>query len=143
MIALLASAAPAAAQAAQPVARATVQAGAHAPAGPGLFGAFFALLLVLGLIVGLAWLLRRLPGSGFRPADSLKVVASLQLGAKERAVVVEVGGRQLLLGVTPAGISRLHELPEPLPPVEPPKLPDLKNLPNFAQLLAQRLRKDS
>ena len=116
---------------------------AHAPSSPGLAGAFFALLLVLGLILGLAWLLRRLPGAGFRPVEGLRVVASLQLGAKERAVVVEVGGQQLLLGVTAAGISRLHELPQPLPPAEPPRLPNLKDLPNFAQLLSQRLRKDA
>ncbi|AKC87977.1 flagellar biosynthetic protein FliO [Pseudoxanthomonas suwonensis] len=125
---------------------AAAPAAAQAPATPGVFGAFFALLLVLGLILGLAWLLRRLPGAGLRPADGLRVVASLQLGAKERAVVVEVGGQQLLLGVTPAGISRLHELPQPLPPVAPaklPSLPNLKELPNFAQLLSQRLRKDA
>ncbi len=140
---LLAGTASAAAQAAQPVARAGAQAGAHAGAGPGLAGAFFALVLVLGLIVGLAWLLKRMPGSGFRQADGLRVVASLPLGAKERAVVVEVGGRQLLLGVTAHGIRTLHELPEPLPPAAPVKLPDLKKLPDFAQLLSQRLRKDA
>jgi len=128
---LLLAAAPAA-QAARPAAQAQ---------GPGLFGAFFALLLVLGLIVGLAWLLKRMPGSGFRPADGLRVVASLHLGTKERAVVVEVGGRQLLLGVSPGGVTLLHELPEPLPAPEAPRLPNLKELPNFAQLLSQRLRR--
>lgn len=133
-LAVLAAAVPAATRVAAPA--------AQAPATPGLFGAFMALLLVLGLILGLAWLLRRLPGAGFRPADGLRVVASLQLGAKERAVVVEVGGQQLLLGVTPSGICRLYELPQPLPPAEAPKLPSLKELPNFAQLLSQRLRKD-
>ncbi len=138
----MSSALAALAVAAAPGAKAAVPA-AHAPSSPGLAGAFFALLLVLGLILGLAWMLRRLPGAGFRPAEGLRVVASLQLGAKERAVVVEVGGQQLLLGVTAAGISRLHELPQPLPPAEPPKLPNLKDLPNFAQLLSQRLRKDA
>lgn len=34
---------------------------------PGLFGAVMALLAVLALIVGLGWLLKRMPGSGFRP----------------------------------------------------------------------------
>jgi flagellar protein FliO/FliZ len=114
-----------------------------AAAAPGLFGAFLALLLVLGLILGLAWLLRRLPGAGLRPAEGLRVVASLQLGAKERAVVVEVGARQLLLGVGAGGVSLLHELPEPLPQAPAPKLPSLKDFPNFAQLLNQRLRKDA
>jgi len=112
-----------------------------AGAGPGLAGAFFALLLVLGLILGLAWLLKRMPGSGLRPAEGLRVVASLPLGTKERAVVVEVGGRQLLLGVSAGGVSLLQELPEPLPPAEAPRLPNLKELPNFAQLLSQRLRR--
>ena len=118
------------------------QVGSQAPSPPGMFGAVFALLLELGLIVGLGWLLKRLPGSGFRPAAGLKLVASLPLGAKERVVVVEVGGQQVLLGVTTGGITPLHVLPEPLPPAPPPALPDLKKLPDFAQLLAQKLRKD-
>ncbi|TQT42158.1 flagellar protein, partial [Xanthomonas perforans] len=36
----------------------------------------------------------------------------------------------------------LHTLPEPLPPTPAPTLPTFKQLPNFAQLLAQQLRKD-
>ena len=50
--------------------------------------------------------------------------------------------QQLLLGVTAGGINTLHTLPEPLPPPAPVRVPDFKNLPNFAQLLQQRLRKD-
>ena len=118
------------------------QIGQHAAAAPSLFGAVLALLAVLALVIGLGWLLKRLPGSGFRPAEGMKVVASLSVGAKERVVVVEVNGQQLLLGVTTGGISTLHQLPEALPTPEPARLPDLKNLPNFAQLLQQRLRKD-
>lgn len=117
--------------------------GQHAATAPGLFGAVMALLAVLALIVGLGWLLKRMPGSGFRPAEGLKLVASLNVGAKERVVVVEVNGQQLLLGVTGGGISALHTLPEPLPPLVPATLPNLKHLPNFAQLLQQKLRKDA
>ena len=106
MIGLLAAAAPVAAKA--------TQVGAQAPSSPSLFGAVFALLLVLALIVGLGWLLKRMPGSGFRSTEGLRVVTSLAVGAKERVVVVEVNGQQLLLGVTAGGISTLHTLPEPL-----------------------------
>lgn len=116
--------------------------GQHAAAAPSMFGAVLALLAVLALIVGLGWLLKRMPGSGFRPAEGLRVVASLTVGAKERVVVVEVNGEQLLLGVTAGGINTLHRLPEPLPTPAPARLPDLKHLPNFAQLLQQRLRKE-
>ena len=113
-----------------------------AAAAPSLFGAVLALLAVLALVIGLGWLLKRLPGSGFRPAEGMKVVASLSVGAKERVVVIEVNGQQLLLGVTAGGINTLHTLPEPLPPPATVRVPDFKNLPNFAQLLQQRLRKD-
>ncbi|RRU66980.1 MULTISPECIES: flagellar biosynthetic protein FliO [Stenotrophomonas maltophilia group] len=118
------------------------QVGQHAAAAPSLFGAVLALLAVLALVIGLGWLLKRLPGSGFRPAEGMKVVASLSVGAKERVVVIEVNGQQLLLGVTAGGINTLHTLPEPLPPPATVRVPDFKNLPNFAQLLQQRLRKD-
>lgn len=135
MIALLATAAAAAGGPAANI-------GSSLPTSPGLFGAVFALLLVAGLILGLGWLLKRLPGSGFRPAAGLKLVASLALGPKERVVVIEVNGRQLLLGVSVGGISALHTLPEPLSPTPAPALPNLRQLPNFAQLLAQKLRKE-
>ncbi len=140
MIPLLALAAPAAKALGKPEA---VQVGQHAASTPGMFGAVMALLAVLALIVGLGWLLKRLPGTGFRPAEGLRVVASLNVGVKERVVVVDVNGEQLLLGVTSAGISHLHRLAEPLPPVTATPLPNLKQLPNFAQLLAQKLRKES
>ncbi|MEG2806151.1 flagellar biosynthetic protein FliO [Stenotrophomonas sp.] len=117
--------------------------GQHAAAAPSMFGAVLALLAVLALIVGLGWVLKRMPGSGFRPAEGMRVVASLNVGAKERVVVVEVNGEQLLLGVTAGGINTLHRLPEPLPAPTPARLPDFKHLPNFAQLLQQRLRKET
>lgn len=113
--------------------------GQHAPTTPGIGGALVGLILVLGLILGLAWLLKRMPGSGLglRQSDQLRVVTSLSVGSKERLLVVEVGGQQLLLGVTAGGIHNLHALPHPLAPVAAPPLP------NFAELLAKRLRKES
>ncbi|MET0288043.1 MAG: flagellar biosynthetic protein FliO [Pseudoxanthomonas sp.] len=108
-----------------------------------LLGGVFALLLVLGLILGLAWLLKRMPGSTFRQNEQLKVIASLPLGTKERAVVVQVGDQQLLLGVSAGSVTVLHTLPEPLQMPPAPQLSDFKKLPDFAHLLAQRMRKDS
>ena len=118
------------------------QIGGHAPAGPGIGGAVAALLLVLALIVGLSWLLKRMPGSGFRQADGLRVVASIPLGARERAAVVQVGNEQLLLGIGAGGVRTLHVLAEPLPAAEPARVA-VPALPDFRQMLAQRLRKDT
>jgi len=97
-----------------------------------VISALMALVGVIGLIFGLAWLLRRLPGTGVRTGDGLRVVAGVSLGSKERALVVDVNGQQLLLGVTPAAISLLHTLEQPLPESAPAKLPE------FAKLIKSR-----
>ena len=98
-------------------------------------GTLFALALVLALIFGLAWLARRIPGLAGTRGTGLRVVASTALGARERLVVVEVGGQQLLLGTGASGTRLLHALETPLP-VEAPAQP----MP-FAQLLAQQFGK--
>ena len=116
-----------------------VQQPAHAapPSAAGsIGGTLFALALVLGLIFGLAWLARRMPGmTGLRGNGGLRVVRSLALGTRERLVVVEVGGTQLLLGTGAGGTRLLHTLEAPL-------AGDASAQPTpFAQLLAQRLGK--
>jgi flagellar protein FliO/FliZ len=74
------------------------------------------LVLVLLVFFALIWVFRRLqPGAVAGAGVAMRVVASLPLGARERLLLVEVGKRQLLLGATPAGITLLHTLSEPLP----------------------------
>ncbi|WP_207062437.1 flagellar biosynthetic protein FliO [Motiliproteus sp. SC1-56] len=72
------------------------------------------LVLVLVLIFALAWLVRRLGGTGGFGSRGFKVVASLPLGARERLVLVQAGSRQLLLGVAPGRVNLLHEYEQPL-----------------------------
>lgn len=99
-----------------------------------LAGMVMALLMVLALILAMAWLLRRLSGMGGQGAQSLRTVASLAVGAKERVIVVQAGETQLLLGVTAHQVTLLHQLEKPLPANAPAN--------TFAALLAQRLGKD-
>lgn len=110
---------------------------AASPADAGsLGGTVFALLLVVGLILALGWLAKRMPGFGRGASNNgLRMVASLAIGARERVVVVEVGTTQLLLGVGPGGTRTLHTLDEPLPEAGPAQAPQ------FAQLLAQHFGK--
>lgn len=76
------------------------------------------LLLVVAMILGLAWLLRRLPG-GLRTAGGLmRVKAAMAVGSRERVVWIEAGGKQLLIGVTAQNVRTLHEFTEA--PAEPP-----------------------
>ena len=76
----------------------------------------FALLLVVLLILGIAWTVRRLGGVSAGGSRQLRMVAALPVGTRERIAVIEVGGRQILVGITSQSITTLMELPEPLEP---------------------------
>lgn len=81
-----------------------------------LASVFFSLLLIIGLIFALAWLVRRFGGAtGVNATSSMKVIASLSLGPKEKLLVVQVGAEQFLIGVTPQNINKIAkvDLPEP------------------------------
>ncbi|MBP3973205.1 flagellar biosynthetic protein FliO [Pseudoxanthomonas spadix] len=107
---------------------------AASPGGAGsIGGAVLALVLVVGLILVLGWLAKRMPGIGGASNPALKVIGSLSLSPRERVVVVAVGDTQLVLGTGAGGTRLLHQLDTPLP-VTPAKAP-----PAFAQVLAQRL----
>lgn len=65
------------------------------------------LLVVLGLMAGAVWLLRRYTPLQ-RGDGALKIVGGLALGTRERLVLVETGGVRLLLGVMPGQVKKLH-----------------------------------
>jgi len=99
-----------------------------------------ALVLVLGLVLGASWLLRRVRLFGGGPAPALGVVAQISLGARERAVVLRVGERQILLGVGPGNVRLLTELPAGATDLgEPPAAAPRAATPNFRQLLRRSM----
>lgn len=72
------------------------------------------LALVLAAVFAAGWLLRRLRGFGRLGADAIEIVADAAVGTKERAVLVQVGKQQMLLGVAPGRVNLLHVLEEPV-----------------------------
>ena len=96
---------------------------AHPSAIGGLGEVAFALILVLAAIFVTAWLLRRMRIVGNRVGGAIDVLANVQLGQKERAVLLKVGSTQILLGVAPGQVSTLHVLTEPLEITKPPAGP--------------------
>ena len=75
---------------------------------------FLALALVLVVIVGLAWFVKRFYRGPMMHGKQLSVLASLALGPRERVVLVRVGDRQVLLGVTANSIASLTPLDAPI-----------------------------
>lgn len=81
------------------------------------------LVLIIVAIMVVGWLYSRAQGVHSRHGEIIHVVATQPLGPKERVLLVEVGGKQLLLGMTASQIQTLHVLEQPLVSDGPPPLP--------------------
>lgn len=69
-----------------------------------------ALIIVLTVFTVFIWLLRKTGGLTLAGKNQLAVISGLSLGMREKLVLVKVGEKQLLLGVTPGRIDKLLEL---------------------------------
>jgi len=65
------------------------------------------LSIVLGLLFFCLWLLRRYGHFSRLPPGQFRVLAAISLGGRERAVLVQAGRRQLVLGVAPGQVRTL------------------------------------
>jgi flagellar protein FliO/FliZ len=75
---------------------------------------FIGLIAVIALFLATAWLMRKFaqgPGVG---GKQIQLLAGLSLGTKEKVLLVDAGGQQLLLGVTSHQISTLHTYAQPV-----------------------------
>ncbi|VAW76999.1 Flagellar biosynthesis protein FliO [hydrothermal vent metagenome] len=72
------------------------------------------MIVVLGVMLGLAWLLKRTGKFQMAAGGSLKILGGLSLGSRERVVLLQVGEAQLLVGVAPGRVQALHVLDQPL-----------------------------
>ena len=84
------------------------------------------LALVIGLLFGALWVMRRVNGVGQAVGGQMRVVSSLSLGQRERAVLVSVGDQQILLGVAPGRVAAVHVFDEPPVAQDTPPTPPLK-----------------
>lgn len=96
------------------MAEASAQSTQGAPAadlGGSLWQLFFGLAVVLALMIGSLWVLKKLVAQRGENAGLLRVVAGTAVGTRERVVIVEVGSTWLVLGVAPGRVSALAEVP--------------------------------
>jgi flagellar protein FliO/FliZ len=74
------------------------------------------LALVIGFIFAAAFVAKRMPFTlGGRGTGPLKVLAALPLGPKERLVLVQARGEELLIAVSPAGVFNVGAAPAAAP----------------------------
>ncbi|MBU3603397.1 flagellar biosynthetic protein FliO [Polynucleobacter sp. AP-Kaivos-20-H2] len=73
----------------------------------GPFRVIFGLLLVLGLIAGLAWAMKKLNHAKIGNQSVAKIVGGVSVGPRERVVVVEIGGNWVVVGVASGQVNSL------------------------------------
>jgi flagellar biosynthetic protein FliO len=93
---------------ATPVAPVTMPAGS---ATGSLLQTLFALIAVLAILAGLAWVLKRYGPKVGGGAANLRIVSSLSLGGRERLLVVEVGDQWIVVGASPGRVNALATMP--------------------------------
>ncbi|MDF2153740.1 flagellar biosynthetic protein FliO [Vibrio sp. CAU 1672] len=72
------------------------------------------LVLVIGVIILLAWLLKRMQVPALGQQKGMRIISQLPVGTKERIAVVQVGDEQFLVGITSQSIQMLAKLDKPL-----------------------------
>ena len=93
-----------------------------------------ALLFVLGFILFLAWLLKRMKVPVFGQQKGFQIIRQLPVGTKERIMIVQAGEEQFLIGVTSHSIQLIAKLDSPLTQEAQDPTP-------FANQLTQLLKK--
>jgi flagellar protein FliO/FliZ len=92
-----------------------------------LLQVFAGLVLVLLLVIGAAWALRRIGRVPGMSNQAIKLLGAASVGSRERVVLLEVAGTWIVVGVSPGQVRSLATLPKgdlPAPstssPVAPP-----------------------
>ena len=104
-------------------------------------------LVCVIVIIVLAYLFTKyIAGRGIGPmglsgsSDRFKVLARLSLGREQSAALVKAGGKYLLLGVAPSGISLLMELTQEEAEALYAPPPDQPTPPSFSEALRTVLK---
>lgn len=94
------------------------QGGAKTPpkigSGGHLVNVALGLIAIIALIYALSQFVKRFGGGTFSGNSQLKILSSMPLGTRERIVLIDAGGQQLLLGITPTNINTLHVFTDPI-----------------------------
>ena len=107
-----------------------------------LLQTIFALMFVLALLIGLAWFMKRYGPKVMGGNNKMRVVSSLNLGGRERIVLVEVADQWIVVGASPGRINALATMPRQEGDL--PQLATAQNGPaaaNFSEWLKQTIEK--
>lgn len=93
-------------------------------------GSFF---LVICVLLAVMLLLKRFNTVGTSKGGYIEILASAPLGQRERAVLLQVGDEQILVGVAPGNVTALHHISHPVSSSEAETSLTFKEVWNFAR----------
>lgn len=70
-----------------------------------------ALLAILALIIGAAWMAKRFLAVNTHAGTAIKMIGGINVGGRERVLLLEVGEQWVVIGVAPGHISTLTTMP--------------------------------
>ena len=81
---------------------------------PGILGFGASLLFVIAAILLVGWLYTRMQGIRGGTSNVIDILATQSLGAKERILLVGIGDKQIVIGMTATQLQTLHVFDEPV-----------------------------
>jgi flagellar protein FliO/FliZ len=124
-----------------PLASMAADGGSAASAGS-MFQVLFGLVVVLGLLAGAAWLVRRVGPVRPMAASTVRIVGGVSVGTRERVVVVEVADQWIVVGVAPGNVTSLATMPrQESPAASGETMQDGQPMPPFAAWLKKTIEK--
>jgi flagellar protein FliO/FliZ len=112
------------------------------PAAGSLLQTIAALCLVLGLLAVLAWFMKRYGPKAQGGSAHVKLVGALNLGGRERIMVVEVGDQWIVVGASPGRVNALATMPrQPGIETQATLHPHQPSASSFAEWLKQTIDK--
>jgi flagellar protein FliO/FliZ len=94
------------------------------------------LLAIIALIFAVAWLLKRLKLATPRSSGDIAVLQEMSVGPRERIALIRIGQSQVLIGISPNGITSLQPLATAI--VLNPSVPAV---PAFAEKLRELMKR--
>ena len=71
-------------------------------------------VVVILLLIGVLVLLRRFNGVSSQMSGNMRVISSVGVGQRERVVLLQVGVEQILVGVAPGNVRKIHTFDQPV-----------------------------
>ncbi|MGH1441686.1 MAG: FliO/MopB family protein [Cellvibrionaceae bacterium] len=103
-----------------------------------MMGLFFIVIMIFGVV----WLMKKVGYQGYSASGLIKVKSCLPISTKEKILLIEVGGEQVLVGTAPGFIGHIKTIDKPIKDSSEAAFPTPPAASAFADKLKKILNKN-